>query len=41
MKNVKTTIIPDEAIINKIYIIRGEKVMLDQELAELYDVETS
>lgn len=41
MKNVKTTIIPDEAILNKIYIIRGEKVMLDQELAELYDVETS
>jgi ORF6N domain len=41
MKNVKTIIIPDEAIINKIYIIRGEKVMLDQELAELYDVETS
>ena len=26
-------------IINKIYLIRGEKVMLDQDLAELYDVE--
>ncbi len=25
---------------NKIYIIRGQKVMLDRDLAELYDVET-
>ena len=32
--------IPDEVIINKIYIIRGQKVMLDRDLAELYDVET-
>jgi len=27
-------------IISKIYIIRGEKVMIDSDLAELYDVET-
>ena len=33
-------ILPDEAIINKIYVIRGRKVMLDRDLAELYDVET-
>ncbi len=32
--------IPDEVILNKIYVIRGQKVMLDRDLAELYDVET-
>lgn len=32
--------IPDEAIINKIYLVRGHKVMLDRDLAELYGVET-
>ncbi len=32
--------IPDESIINKIYVIRNQKVMLDKDLAELYDVET-
>jgi hypothetical protein len=32
--------LPDEAIINKIYIVRGQKVMLDEDLAELYQVET-
>ncbi|MDX2171689.1 MAG: ORF6N domain-containing protein [Bacteroidota bacterium] len=30
----------NEFIINKIYIIRGLKVMLDRDLAELYGVET-
>lgn len=30
----------DEAIINKIYIFRGLRVMLDKDLAELYGVET-
>lgn len=30
---------PDEAIINKIYLIRGQKVMLDKDLAEMYGVE--
>ena len=33
-------ILPDEAIASKIYLIRGEKVMLDRDLAELYGVET-
>src|SRR5512137_2992829 len=33
-------ILPDEAIVNKIYVIRGEKVMIDRDLAELYGVET-
>ncbi|WP_375605421.1 ORF6N domain-containing protein [Flavobacterium davisii] len=32
--------IPDEIISNKIYFIRGQKVMLDKDLAELYQVET-
>ena len=33
-------IIPDERIINKIVVLRGEKVILDVHLAQLYDVET-
>ncbi len=32
--------IPDEIITNKIYLIREQKVMLDSDLAELYQVET-
>jgi len=32
--------IPDEIVINKIYYIRGQKVMLDRDLAKLYNVET-
>ncbi|MCX6221149.1 MAG: ORF6N domain-containing protein [Bacteroidia bacterium] len=36
----ETQILPDEAIINKIYIMRGKKVMVDRDLAELYGVET-
>lgn len=32
--------IPDEVITSKIYFIRGKNVMLDQDLAELYNVET-
>ena len=31
---------PDEVLINKIYLIRGQKVMIDRDLAELYGVET-
>ncbi len=30
--------IPEEVIVNKIYLVRGQKVMLDRDLAELYDV---
>ena len=33
-------IIPDEKIIRKIHFIRGQKVMLDFDLADLYEVET-
>ncbi len=34
------TIVPDEVVINKIYYIRGHKIMLDNDLAELYGVTT-
>jgi phage regulator Rha-like protein len=33
-------IIPDETIIRKIYVVKGQKVMLDFDLAALYNVET-
>lgn len=36
----ESTLIPDEIISNKIYLIRNQKVMLDRDLAELYQVET-
>ena len=36
----KELMIQDELVINKIYLIREQKVMLDRHLAELYDVET-
>ena len=39
-KAVKAIRIVDEKIINKIYMIRGKKVMLDFELSEMYGVET-
>ncbi len=33
-------LIPDEVIINQIYLIKGQKVMIDRDLAKLYGVET-
>lgn len=36
----ESLIIADALLINKIYEIRGQKVMLDSDLAELYGVET-
>ncbi|MEK7720168.1 MAG: ORF6N domain-containing protein [Bacteroidota bacterium] len=33
-------VIPDEVLMNKIYLIRGQKVMIDNDLSELYGVET-
>jgi hypothetical protein len=35
-----TELVPVEVISSKIYLIRGIKVMLDRDLAELYEVET-
>lgn len=40
MQKAQLTTLPDEVIMTKIYIIRGQKVMLDRDLAELYGVET-
>jgi cell division protein FtsL len=37
---MENQIIPDEIIMNQIYYIRGQKVMLDFDLAKLYEVET-
>lgn len=36
----ETRIVPVERIERKIYFLRGQKVMLDRDLAELYGVET-
>ena len=40
MEKATLTTLPDEVLLNKIYMIRGQKVMLDRDLAELYGVET-
>ena len=39
-KNINP-VIPDETIIRKIYVIRGQKVILDVDLAGLYEVDTN
>ena len=39
-KEVKEVSVPIKEITGKIYLIRGQKVMLDRDLAELYEVET-
>jgi len=39
-KESNELVIPDELVMNKIYLIRNQKVMLDSDLAELYQVET-
>lgn len=33
-------LVTEQKILNRIYVVRGEKVMLDRDLAELYGVET-
>ena len=40
MPRQKQISIPTEVIENKIYLIRGQKVMLDRDLAKLYGVQT-
>jgi hypothetical protein len=37
---VPPTVIPVERIASRVYVIRGQNVMLDSDLAELYGVET-
>jgi hypothetical protein len=39
-KTNKELMIPDELVMNRIYLVRGQKVMLDRDLAKLYGVET-
>ena len=36
----KTLMITDETVVNKIYLMRGKRVMIDRDLAEMYRVET-
>lgn len=36
----KVIALTDEKVISKIFVIRGKKVMLDKDLAEMYSVET-
>ena len=38
MNDKDETMIPEAVIMSKIYMIRGRKVMLDKDLAELYEV---
>jgi hypothetical protein len=38
--NQPVKVFTDGEIVEKIYIIRGQKVMLDRDLAEMYDVPT-
>jgi hypothetical protein len=37
---LNTITIPDEVVMNNIYIVGDQKIMLDSDLAELYGVET-
>ncbi len=39
-KNAANIVLVDEVVMNKIYMIRRQKVMLDRDLAELYGVQT-
>ncbi|WP_426327283.1 ORF6N domain-containing protein [Pedobacter sp. R-06] len=39
-EQISPAIIPNEVIVNKIYLFRGVKVMLDSDLAELFGVDT-
>jgi hypothetical protein len=39
-KSKQLILLPDEVVMNKIYFMRGQKVMLDEDLAQLYQVAT-
>lgn len=38
--NTEIVFLPTEKVVSKIFLIRGKKIMLDRDLAELYKVET-
>src|SRR5579872_1175806 len=40
MTENKEMLVPEEVLVSKIFHIRGYNVMLDEDLADLYDVET-
>jgi phage regulator Rha-like protein len=40
MPKTKALIVPDEVVVSKILLIREKKVMIDKDLAELYNVTT-
>ena len=40
MAKTDSLLVQDDIIMSKIYLIRGQKVMLDRDLAKLYEVET-
>jgi hypothetical protein len=37
---MENLVVADDVIINRIFLIRGQKIMLDRDLALLYAVET-
>lgn len=39
-KSIEFTALAEEVVMNQIYVIRNQKVMLDRDLAKLYGVET-
>jgi len=39
-KQVRAVFIPDEIVVDKMYLIRDQKIMLDEDLTELYGIET-
>ena len=39
-KQINPSVIAEEFVMQKIYLIRGQKVMIDSDLSELYQVET-
>ena len=39
-KSLPNQLVSEEAIVEKIFVLRGSKIMLDRDLAEMYGVET-
>lgn len=33
-------LVAEQKILNRIYVVRGQKIMIDEDLAEMYSVET-
>ena len=39
-KSSQPLVLPETLVTSKIYVVRNKKIMLDRDLAELYEVET-